>query len=51
VVLIAVSAYAAIAIVTISPGVEAKDVWYPVSLVVVILFLLIGYIAKQQCHG
>ena len=34
-------AYAAIAIVTIRAGLDAKDVWYPVSLIAVILFISI----------
>jgi hypothetical protein len=46
IVLVAVPAYAAIAIVTVRAGLEAKDVWYPVSLIAVILFISIRYIAK-----
>ena len=46
IVLVAVPAYAAIAIVTIRAGLDAKDVWYPVSLIAVILFISIRYIAK-----
>ena len=46
VVLVAVPAYVALTIIAISTGVEAKDGWYPVSLVVVILFVLTGFILK-----
>jgi len=46
IVLVAVPAYTAIAIVTIRAGLDAKDVWYPVSLIAVILFISIRYIAK-----
>ncbi len=46
VVLLAVPAYAAITIITISMGVEAKYFWYPVSLVAIILLVSIGYILK-----
>jgi hypothetical protein len=46
IVLVAVPAYAAIAIVTIRAGLDAKDVCYPVSLIAVILFISILYIAK-----
>jgi hypothetical protein len=41
IILVAVSAYAAIAIVMIKTGLDATDVWYPVSLIAVILFISI----------
>jgi len=46
IVLVAVPAYAAIAIVTIRAGLDARDVWYPVSLIAVILYVSIQYIVK-----
>ncbi len=46
IVLVAVPAYAAIATVVIRAGLDARDVWYPVSLIAVILYISIRYIAK-----
>jgi hypothetical protein len=46
IVLVAVPAYAAIATITIRAGLDARDVWYPVSLIAVILYISIRYIAK-----
>ncbi len=45
-VLIAVPAYAAIAIVVIATGVQAQDAWFPLSIVVVIMAIGMNYISK-----
>ena len=42
-VLIAVPAYAAIAIVT---GVQAQNAWFPLSVIVVVLAIGMNYISK-----
>jgi hypothetical protein len=45
-VLIAVPAYAAIAIVVIATGVQAQDAWFPLSIVVVIMAIGMNFISK-----
>ena len=46
-VLIAVPAYAAIVIITVGTGVNAQDLWFPLSLVVTFLAIGITYISSK----
>ena len=45
-VLIAVPAYAAIAVIVIVTGVQAQDAWFPLSAIIVILAIGINYVSK-----
>ena len=45
-VLIAVPAYAAIAVVVIATGVQAQDAWFPLSIIVVIMSIGMNYVSK-----
>jgi hypothetical protein len=45
-VLIAVPAYAAIAIIVIATGLQPQDAWFPISVIVVILAIGMNYVAK-----
>jgi hypothetical protein len=48
-VLVAVPAYAAIVIITLSTGVRAQDAWFPLSIIVAILLIAISFILLS--HG
>ena len=45
-VLIAVPADAAIMIIMLGTGVQAQDVWFPLSVIVVVLAIGMNYISK-----
>jgi hypothetical protein len=45
-VLIAVPAYAAIAVVVVTTGVQAQDAWFPLAVIVVVLAIGMNYISK-----
>ena len=45
-VLITVPAYAAVAVIVIATGVQAQDVWFPLSAIIVILAIGINYVSK-----
>ncbi len=46
-VLIAVPAYAAIAVVVIATGVQAQDAWFPLAVMIVIVLAIgMNYISK-----
>jgi hypothetical protein len=46
-VLIAVTAYWAVVIITIGTGVQAQDAWLPITIIVAILAIRITYIAPK----
>ncbi len=46
-VLIAVPAYAAITIITIATGLQAQDAWFPLSIVIAIMFIGIHYVTPK----
>ncbi len=48
-VLVAVPAYAAIVIITLSTGVQAQDAWFPLFVIVAILLIAISFISSS--HG
>jgi ABC-type uncharacterized transport system permease subunit len=43
-VLIAVPAYAAIAIIVIATGLQPQDAWFPLAIVVVVMCIGINYV-------
>ncbi len=43
-VLVAVPAYAAIAIVVIATGLQAQDAWFPLAIIVVVMSIGINYV-------
>ena len=45
-VLIAVPAYAAVAVIVIATGVQAQDAWFPLAAIIVILAIGINYVSK-----
>jgi hypothetical protein len=45
-VLVAVPAYIAIVVVTITTGVQAQDAWFPLSIIVVIMSIGMNYVSK-----
>ena len=47
--LVAVPAYAAIVIITLITGVWAQDAWFPLSVIVAILLIVISFISSS--HG
>ncbi len=47
--LVAVPAYAAIVIITLSTGVRVQDAWFPLSIIVAILLIAISFISPS--HG
>ena len=50
-VLVAVPAYAAIVIITLATGVRAQDAWFPLSVIVAILWLALVAISFLSKHG
>jgi hypothetical protein len=46
IVCVAIPVYVAVTIVSINVGVDAREVWYPLALIALILFVSLKYIAK-----
>ena len=46
-VLIAVPAYAAVAVIVIATGVQAQDAWFPLTIGITIMLIAIGRIAPK----
>jgi hypothetical protein len=50
-VIVAIPAYAAIVIITLATGVSAQDAWFPLSVIIAILWLALVTISFLTRHG